>query len=181
MTETPASASGHLSTPFPFAIVAGHLSLEDIAGADVDRDPNFETPILRLLSDSKTKGYDTVCIPLTNERWRERWKRMCLSPEDEAEKDESAERISEAWRSNPVFLREEVNVTRLGEYTEPSTCSLVLMLCNRNGVDEAENTIVMLSDWLELDSPDEWVRCDAETVASPLFTFLQGCPDDGSL
>ena len=98
MTETPASASGHLSTPFPFAIVAGHLSLEDIAGADVDRDPNFETPILRLLSDNKTKGYDTVCMPLTNERWRESWKKMCLSPEDEAEKDESAERISEAWR-----------------------------------------------------------------------------------
>ena len=78
-------------------MVVGHLSLEDIAGADVDRDPNFETPILRLLSDSKTKGYDTVCIPLTNERWRESW-RMCLPPEDEAEKDESAERISEAWR-----------------------------------------------------------------------------------
>ena len=34
-------------------------------------------------------------------------------------------------------------------------------------VDEAENTIVMLSDWLELDSQDEWVRCDAETVQGP--------------
>ena len=34
-------------------------------------------------------------------------------------------------------------------------------------VDEAENTIVMLSDWLELDSQDEWVRCDAETVQNP--------------
>ena len=98
MTETPASASGLPSAPFHFAMVVGHLSLEDIAGADVDRDPNFETPILRLLSDSKTKGYDTVCIPLTNEGWRESWEKMCLSPEDEAEKDESAERISEAWR-----------------------------------------------------------------------------------
>jgi hypothetical protein len=39
-------------------------------------------------------------------------------PEDEAEKDDGAERISEAWRSNPVFLREEVNVTRLGECIE---------------------------------------------------------------
>ena len=106
---------------------------------------------------------------------------MCLSPEDEAEKDESAERIYEAWRSNPVFLREEVNVARLGECAESSACSPVLMFCERDRVDEAENTIVMLSDWLELDSPDEWVRCDAETVASPLFTISQGCSNDGSL
>jgi protein arginine N-methyltransferase 5 len=146
------------------ATVAGHLSLDDIASADADRDPNFETPILRLLSDSKTKGYDTVCIPLANEKWRSRWKKMCLSPEDEAEKDESAERMSEAWRSNPVFLREEINVIRLGECPKSSVCLLVLMSRKRNLVDEAENTIVMLSDWLELDSPDEWVRCDAETV-----------------
>jgi protein arginine N-methyltransferase 5 len=108
-----------------------------------------------LLLDSKTKGYNTVCIPLMNEKWRARWKKMCLSPEDEAEKDESAERISKAWRSNPAFLREEINVTRLGECSECSACFLVLMSCNLNLVDEAENTIVMLSDWLELDSLDE--------------------------
>ena len=111
---------------FPMATVAGHLSLDDIANAAADRDPNCGTPILRLLSTSKAKGYDTVCIPLTNEKWQTRWRKMCLSPEDEAEKDDSAERISEAWRSNPVFLREEVNVTRLGAYTEPSESAVVL-------------------------------------------------------
>lgn len=109
------ASSSALPPNFPMATVATHLSLDDIARAAVDRDPNFETPILRLLSDSKAKGYDTVCVPLTNDKWRTRWKKMCLSPEDEADKDESAERISEAWRSNPVFLSEEVNVTRLGE------------------------------------------------------------------
>lgn len=36
--------------------------------------------------------------------------------------------------------------------------------------DEAENTIVVLSDWLELDSQDEWVRCDAETVQNPVLS-----------
>lgn len=112
---------------FFMATVAGHLSLDDIASTAADRDPNYETPILRLLSTSKAKGYDTVCIPLTNEKWRERWKKMCLSPEGEAEKDESAERISEAWRSNPVFLREEVNVTRLGVWAELSKCTFVLI------------------------------------------------------
>ena len=156
------SASG-FSPSFPMAMVASHLSLDDIASAAADCDPNYETPILRLLSTSKTKGYDTVCIPLTNEKWRARWKKMCLSPEDEAEKDDSAERVSEAWRSNPVFLREEVNVTRLGTCGEPSRYTFVLI---SERADEAENTIVMLSDWLELDSQDEWVRYDVETVPS---------------
>ena len=159
MSGTPASGF----SPFPIATVAGHLSLDDIASAAADRDPNHETPILRLLSTSRAKGYDTVCIPLTNEKWRARWKKMCLSPEDEAEKDDSAERVSEAWRSNPVFLREEVNVTRLGTWAESAKFIFVLIL---EWADEAENTIVMLSDWLELDSQDEWVRCDAETVQS---------------
>ena len=30
--------------------------------------------------------------------------------------------------------------------------------------DEAENIIVMISDWLELDAADDWVRHDAEIV-----------------
>lgn len=113
---------------FPMAAVAGHLSLDDIASATADRDPNYETPILQLLSTSKAKGYDTVCIPLTNEKWQARWKEMCLSPEDEAEKGDGVERVSEAWRSNPAFLREEVNVTRLGASAEPSRCTSILKL-----------------------------------------------------
>ena len=31
---------------------------------------------------------------------------------------------------------------------------------------------MMLSDWLELDSQDEWVRCDAETVPGLPVHFL---------
>ena len=112
---------------FPMATVAGHLSLDDISSAAADRDPTYETPILRLLSTSKTKGYDTVCIPLTNEKWQARWKEMCLSPEDEALKNVGAERASEAWRSNPGFLREEVNVTRLGACNVPSECAFALI------------------------------------------------------
>lgn len=114
------------------ATVATHISLDDIANAAADHDPNYETPILRLLSTSKAKGYDTVCISLTNEKWRERWKGMCLSPEDEAEKDDSAERLSEAWRSNPVFLREEVNVTRLGARAESSKRTSGIHFYHRN-------------------------------------------------
>ena len=120
------SASG-FSSIFPMATVAGHLSLDDIASAAADRDTSYETPILRLLSTSKTKGYDTVCIPLTNEKWQARWKEMCLSPEDEAAKNDGAERVSEAWRSNPGFLREEVNVTRLGACAESLKSAFTLI------------------------------------------------------
>ena len=127
-----ASTSG-FSSVFPMATVAGHLSLDDIAGAAADRDPNYQTPILRLLSTSKDKGYDTVCIPLTNEKWQARWKEMCLSPEDEAAKNVGVERLSEAWRSNPGFLREEVNVTRLGACAEPSKFTLALISVGRRG------------------------------------------------
>jgi len=123
MSDAPASGF----SVFSMTTVAGHLSLADIASAAADRDPNYETPILRLLSTSKARGYDTVCIPLTNEKWQARWKNMCLSPEDEGEKDDSAERISEAWRSNPVFLSEEVNVTRLGACVECSKCTFVFI------------------------------------------------------
>lgn len=115
------------SSTFSMTTVAGHISLDDIASAAADRDSHFETPILQLLSNSKVKGYDTVCIPLTNEKWRERWRKMCLSPDDEAEKDEGAERASEAWRSNPVFLREEINVTRLCESADSSEYFFMLI------------------------------------------------------
>ena len=32
-------------------------------------------------------------------------------------------------------------------------------------VDEAENVIAVVSDWLQLDSADNWVRCDSEIVS----------------
>lgn len=35
---------------------------------------------------------------------------------------------------------------------------------NFPSIEEAEFTIGMVSDWLELDSPDEWIRSDSEIV-----------------
>jgi type II protein arginine methyltransferase len=97
------------------AALARVISLEDIAEASDRRDPAYETPVLKLLSESKNKGYDLASIPLTNDKWRARWRRMCLSPDDVEERDENAERLSEAWRSNPGFLKHEVTITRLGK------------------------------------------------------------------
>jgi protein arginine N-methyltransferase 5 len=37
-----------------------------------------------------------------------------------------------------------------------------------HGSEEAEGVIVMISDWLELDASDSWVRHDSEIVSVPL-------------
>lgn len=34
------------------------------------------------------------------------------------------------------------------------------------GIDEADGVIVMVSDWLELDAADDWVRHDSEIVSA---------------
>lgn len=39
-------------------------------------------------------------------------------------------------------------------------------------IDEAENAIILLSDWLELDAPDDWVRHDAEIVRLPIHSQI---------
>lgn len=44
------------------------------------------------------------------------------------------------------------------------------MFCDAENLDEAEGVIGVISDWLELDSLDEWVRHDAETVR-PYVSF----------
>ena len=42
-------------------------------------------------------------------------------------------------------------------------------------VEEAENTIVLVSDWLELDAADAWVRHDAESVRSHPWLISVSC------
>ncbi|KAF8199579.1 shk1 kinase-binding protein 1 [Pholiota molesta] len=100
-----------------------------------------ETPVLKLVDDAKDKGYKRLCIPLTTAKWEARWTRMCLLPTESSDEDKEQAKEAEQWRLNPGFQREEVTITRL---------------------DEAEGVIVMISEWLELDAADDWVRHDAE-------------------
>ncbi|PPQ67483.1 hypothetical protein CVT25_006024 [Psilocybe cyanescens] len=126
------------------ATLSTSLTLSDISKAcrglsDFQGD---ETAVLKVIGDSKQKGYKRVCMPLTTEKWKERWSKMCLLPNESSDEDkESASKAAEAWRLNPAFQRDEVTITRL---------------------DEAEGIIVMVSEWLELDAADDWVRHDAE-------------------
>lgn len=92
-----------------------HLSLAELQSPSSSAEG--ETPILRTIADARAKDYAGVCCPLTTEAWRERWRGMCLLPMNDAHDKIAIERKAEAWRSTPAFERDEVTLTRLGEWT----------------------------------------------------------------
>ncbi|GAA5967269.1 hypothetical protein JCM11641_000496 [Rhodosporidiobolus odoratus] len=115
--------------------------------------PREPTPSEAAQGWSPSRGgkteYDAVAIPLTNGNWQERWERMCtitasateaelgeLARQEELQKSES-----ETWRAGGGFVRNEVNITRS---------------------EEAGSLITLASEWIELDSPVEGIRFDAE-------------------
>ncbi|EIW83976.1 PRMT5-domain-containing protein [Coniophora puteana RWD-64-598 SS2] len=133
-----------------------------------------ESAAMRAFQETREHGYDYVCVPLTRPAWHERWKRMCVEnagdvdgggegdrggfkeeewegegereaegEKEKARRDQHAavEAEAEMWRKQPHFLHDEVTMTRL---------------------DEAEGVIGVVSDWLTLDSSDDWVRHDSE-------------------
>lgn len=107
------------------ASIATLLTLEDITNTTVllaetaiANSTNF-TPVLKLAGDARLKGYDTVCLPLTTEKWKKRWTEMCLLPPSSMQDasgtaDMGVERQAEAWRARPCFEQDEVTITRLG-------------------------------------------------------------------
>ncbi|KAI0806015.1 PRMT5-domain-containing protein [Irpex lacteus] len=120
-----------------------HLTLDHLTQlSEPDAsDISESTPSLKGLAKARSKGYDGICLPLTNEKWKARWRSLCLLPDDENPDKAALEQRAEHWRANPAFSRDEVTITR---------------------IDEAENAVILVSDWLELDAPDDWVRHDAE-------------------
>ncbi|KJA22882.1 hypothetical protein HYPSUDRAFT_66634 [Hypholoma sublateritium FD-334 SS-4] len=130
----------------PCATLSTSLTLADLSKASSSFNSAYAgepaTPVLRLIAIAKDKGYKRVCLPLTTKKWEERWSRMCLLPIGGSEKDkEDVAKEAEQWRLSPGFRLDETTITRL---------------------DEAEGIIAMISEWLELDSTDDWVRHDAE-------------------
>lgn len=97
------------------ASISAFLTLEDIADTHITQDSTHDTPVLKLVAEARSRGYDVVCLPLTTEKWQKRWKEMCLLPaESDNGRNASAEQSAEAWRLRPAFNRDEVTITRLG-------------------------------------------------------------------
>lgn len=112
------------------AAFIGHVTLDTLAALaqPAEDDLSARSPALRAVAAARTKGYDAVCIPLTTDRWRMRWRDMCLlssTPDLESEEGGDGARAgrtgleqqAELWRANPVFVKDEVTLTRLGART----------------------------------------------------------------
>lgn len=132
------------------------------------------TPLQTTITTTlNTTDYDTVCVPLTNTKWQERWERLCLRAMDDEEelasqnpetpanrailekKEKERAKIdleADIWRKEGGLKREEVIISRL---------------------EETQNLIGIASEWIELDSPDEGIRFDSELVGITLL-MIQG-------
>ncbi|KAH9986239.1 PRMT5 arginine-N-methyltransferase-domain-containing protein [Russula vinacea] len=132
-------------SPVPIAAFLSSSDLETHSLRD-SRDTSF-------IDDARSRTYDAVCIPLTTPKWMKRWRGMCTmssEPDGEARRAEGSELRAETWRANPAFELGEVTMTRL---------------------EEAEGVIAMVSDWLELDAADSWVRHDSEIALQQELSY----------
>ncbi|KAH9959604.1 PRMT5 arginine-N-methyltransferase-domain-containing protein [Russula dissimulans] len=124
--------------------VAAFLSSSDLEKRSSSDSQNF-------VDDARSRAYDAVCAPLTTAKWMERWRSMCIiSSEANGERNDRSELRAETWRANPAFELGEVTMTRL---------------------EDAEGVIVMVSDWLELDASDSWVRHDSEIALQQELSY----------
>ena len=81
-------------------------------------DLSGRSPALKAIAEARADGYDAVCIPLTTDKWKERWSGMCLLPDEAREggtDNSELEQRAEQWRAQPVFTKDEVTITRVGE------------------------------------------------------------------
>ena len=79
-------------------------------------DLSGKTPSQKATAQARAKGYDGICLPLTNDKWKARWRELCLLPAEGSPDAAALEQSAENWRSKPVFLRDEVTITRLGAW-----------------------------------------------------------------
>ncbi|KIJ52640.1 hypothetical protein M422DRAFT_65066 [Sphaerobolus stellatus SS14] len=115
-----------------------HFGLPEIASRIYGQN---QTVAQALLQNAHNNAFHYISIPLTNDNWKTRWNYMCLNEGKDEKEALEVERKAELWRMGPGFLKDEVIVTRL---------------------DETGSVIGLVSDWLELDSPDGNIRRDSE-------------------
>ncbi|KAF9450345.1 PRMT5-domain-containing protein [Macrolepiota fuliginosa MF-IS2] len=179
----------------PAVGLATFLTLEDITRAgsafyptdpDENGEPRFslphaqrefaETPVLKLIREARNKGYETICLPLTTEKWKERWEGMCLLPGvpapelgvTESRESGSDRPEGEAAQAVGTEVSEDCDIERKkrerAEAAEQWRVRPAYLMdeVTITRLDEADGVVVMISDWLELDAEDDGIRHDAE-------------------
>ena len=106
--------------------IARLITNEDLSKVVEDDWQGYQSPFLKL-KDSGRRDFDSVVVPITNEKWHCRWKSMCSVStenmldgleEDEEERSKNEKELeerAERWRAAPTFLREECNLIGRGE------------------------------------------------------------------
>jgi type II protein arginine methyltransferase len=97
--------------------LAALATLDDLSVVPPDEDA--PTPALRLVSVVEDRGFEKLCLPLTTEKWKSRWRGMCVMPDNQelergSQEQQEILRRAEDWRAHPRFLKDEVTITRLG-------------------------------------------------------------------
>ena len=93
----------------------------------------------------------------------------------ERNKGVESHRVAEMWRAGIAgrYRKDEVNLTKIGAAPLGSfRKSLCVNVSFCGQTEEADHTIGMAADWLELDAPDIWVRHDSELVSIPLLKLF---------
>jgi protein arginine N-methyltransferase 5 len=98
-----------------FCLLSTHITLKEFARVSIKGDSAYDSPTLKLVAEARSKEYDLICLPLTTDKWKTRWRDMCILPSgSDRVRDVAAEERAEAWRASPAFMRDEVTTTRLG-------------------------------------------------------------------
>jgi protein arginine N-methyltransferase 5 len=97
------------------ASAAIHYSLSEIPPDSVSSE---RSPVQMVIANAHANAYHYVCIPLTNEKWHNRWREMCNKDENKFSEDQHGHerhmKDTELWRDSAAFRREEVVISRLG-------------------------------------------------------------------
>jgi type II protein arginine methyltransferase len=98
------------------AVFVAHVTLDHLSRLE-EPDPedlSGKTASQKATAKARTKGYDGICLPLTTDQWKARWRELCLIHAEGSPDTAALEQSAENWRARPVFLRDEVTITRLG-------------------------------------------------------------------
>ncbi|KAG8688974.1 methyltransferase protein [Ceratobasidium sp. 395] len=147
-----------------------------------DLDDHVSSDALKSHIDaSLAANYDSVALYITNDRWKDRWQKMCLSHSD------AGSRHSDASQEHEFVPRVKVQNTECGNLkivSGPKDAESLMeaelwragggfkreeLNIIRN--DQSEYVIGFASDWLELDSLEEGVRFDSEIALRQELQF----------
>lgn len=101
----------------PIYLRLSEASLHSVpsTAASNQKETNHWTPLEHAIDAAYADNYTGVCLPITNEKWKDRWNSLCLtSPGADASASQAQAEKAEAWRVADGFRRDEVNLTKLG-------------------------------------------------------------------